>query len=241
MNWSTSTMKGKLALVVVDLQEDFLPDNGSLAVGEGRSIVPLINELLNTEKYRWSAVIATQDWHPEDHCSFASQHNVSPYSEMEFKHPIGERDTNGEIRTQMQVVWPDHCIQNSFGSKLDPQFEAAFNQLDPNIPRTIVKKGYLKDREYYSCFQDCWKLHKTEMQDYLRNLGISDVVFVGIAYDFCVLNSALDCAKSGFNTYVIRDCCKSVFPDKVLATEKIYATENVKIISTDDLSFNEHK
>mmetsp|Transcript_6121 Transcript_6121/g.7517 ORF Transcript_6121/g.7517 Transcript_6121/m.7517 type:complete len:232 (+) Transcript_6121:84-779(+) len=231
-------MKGKSALVIVDLQEDFLPDDGSLAVAEGRTLVPLINGLLDTEKYCWSAVIATQDWHPKDHCSFASQHNVAPYSEKEFKHPLGEKDSNGEIKTQKQVVWPDHCIQNSFGSKLDLQFEAAFKQLDQKIPSTIVKKGYLKDREYYSCFEDCWKLHKTEMEDFLLNLGITDVVFVGIAYDFCVLNSALDCAKAGFNTFVIKDCCKSVFPDKELATDKIYATGNVKIISTKDLSFN---
>lgn len=231
-------MKGKSALVVVDLQEDFLPDDGSLAVAEGRSIIPLINGLLDTEKYGWSAVIATQDWHPKDHCSFASQHNVPPYSEKEFKHPLGEKDSNGEIKTQKQVVWPDHCIQNLFGSKLDLQFEAAFNQVDLRIPNTIVKKGYLKDREYYSCFEDCWKLHKTEMEDYLRNLGITDVVFVGIAYDFCVLNSALDCAKAEFNTYVVKDCCKSVFPDKESATDKIYATGNVKIISKEDLPFN---
>lgn len=234
-------MKYKLALIVVDLQEDFLPDDGPLAVTEGRSIIPLINQLLNTEIYRWSAMIATQDWHPKDHCSFASQHNVPPYSELEFKHPLGERDTNGGIKKQEQVVWPDHCIQNTVGSKIDLLFEAAFKLLDPDIPSKIVKKGYLKDREYYSCFEDCWKVHKTEMEDCLRNLGITDVVFVGLAYDFCVLNSALDCAKSGFNTYVIRDCCKSVFPEKESATDKLYATGNVKIISTEDLSFNKHK
>ena len=79
----------KLALVVVDLQEDFLPPDGSLAIKDGRSIVPDINKLLIDPKYKWSLVIATQDWHPANHISFASQHNVDPYTELTFKHPKG--------------------------------------------------------------------------------------------------------------------------------------------------------
>lgn len=228
-------MKGKLALVVIDLQEDFLPSDGSLAVKEGRSIIPLVIDLLDIEKYNWATVIATQDWHPSDHCSFASQHKVPPYTELEFKHPLGELDSEGNMKKQKQFVWPDHCIQHTFGSKIEPQFEAKFQLLDPVLPKKVVRKGYLQDREYYSCFEDCWKLHKTEMEDYLRDNEITQVVFSGLAYDFCVLNSAVDCAKAGFQTYVLKDCCRSVFPEKETATDLIYTNAGIKIISREDL------
>lgn len=231
-------MGRKLGLIVVDLQEDFLPSDGSLAVPEGRSIIPLINDLLDTEKYRWSTVIATQDWHPANHCSFASQHGVDPFSELDFQHPLGDKDETGRVRTMKQCVWPDHCIQNSFGSSIDPLFLSKYDLLSEELPKKIVKKGYLQDREYYSCFEDCWKLHKTEMEDYLRDQGITDVVFVGIAYDFCVLNSALDCLNAGFNAYVIKECCKSVYPDKIVDTENRYKSGNVKTISLTDSLFN---
>ncbi|ODV69022.1 Isochorismatase hydrolase [Hyphopichia burtonii NRRL Y-1933] len=228
-------MTRKTALVVVDLQEDFLPSQGSLAVAEGRSIIPLINDLLDTQKYKWNAIFATQDWHPANHCSFASQHGVEPFSELAFEHPTGEKDEHGNIKTQKQVVWPDHCIQNSLGASIDPLFLGLFNQIDPNIPRFVVRKGYLQDREYYSCFKDSWKLHKTEIEDQLKNLSITDVVFVGIAYDYCVLNSAIDCLASGFNTYVLKDYTKSVSPENINKTDLSYTEGGVKIISVNDL------
>lgn len=218
------------ALVVIDLQEDFLPSEGALAVTEGRSIVPQICDLL---KKPWTTVIATQDWHPSDHISFASQHGVPPYTEMTFTHPLDEKDeTTGQIKTMQQTVWPDHCVQHTLGSTIESQFLQQFNQID--LPKSIVKKGYLKDREYYSCFKDTWKLHKTEMEDTLRSLDVTDVVFVGLAYDFCVMNSAVDCLNLGFNTYVIRSMSKSVFPDNDLKTEDIYTSNGVKILNNID-------
>ncbi|SGZ46867.1 CIC11C00000001827 [Sungouiella intermedia] len=223
----------KVALVVIDLQEDFLPPDGSLAVADGRSIVPAISDLLNTEKYPWLAVIVTQDWHPANHCLFASQHGVQPYTELEFEHPLGEKNcVTGEIKKQKQFVWPDHCVQESFGATVESLFLEKFEQLNGKLPTALVKKGYLQDREYYLCFTDCWKLHKTEMEEVLQTNGITDVVFVGLAYDFCVLNSAVDCLDSGFNTFVIRSCSKSVYPDKVDETEKLYRDAGVHIVET---------
>lgn len=219
----------KLALVVVDLQEDFLPPDGSLAIKDGRSIVPDINKLLIDPKYKWSLVIATQDWHPANHISFASQHNVDPYTELTFRHPKGEIDpTTNEVKTMKQFVWPDHCVQNSKGASLEPTFEKSFGSVP--TPLANVKKGYLEDREYYSCFQDCWGLHHTEILDLLKKDEITDVVFVGLAYDFCVLNSAIDCAKNGFNTFVFKQYTKSVYPDKEKDTDQLYTDNGVKII-----------
>ncbi|KAK6454342.1 NAD(+) salvage pathway protein [Scheffersomyces xylosifermentans] len=227
-------VQSKIALAIIDVQEDFLPSHGSLAIKDGRDIIPLINNLITTRKFKWGAIIATQDWHPKNHTSFASQHNVPPFTELEFTHPLGEKDpATGEVKTQKQVVWPDHCVQDSSGACLDASFLGNFNSISPNIPKTVVKKGYLCDREYYSCFQDTWGIHHTEMEDFLRENGITGVVFVGLAYDYCVLNSARDCAKDGFNTYVLKDYCKSVYPDKIAETEDLYKEAGVKIIEDD--------
>lgn len=226
----------KVALVVVDLQEDFLPEDGSLAVPHGRDIITNINRLVDARKYKWLAIIATQDWHPANHCSFASQHGVAPYSELEFKHPLGEKDDTGNVKTMKQYVWPDHCVQESFGATLEESFLTLFNTTE-DVPKKLVQKGYLQDREYYSCFQDCWKLHHTEMEDFLKSEGVTDVIFVGLAYDFCVLNSARDCAAAGFNAYVIKECSRSVYPDKEAETDKLYAEAGVKQIAYDDPLF----
>lgn len=227
----------KSALVVVDLQEDFLPSDGSLAVKEGRDIISPICDLLDLSKYNWSTIIATQDWHPHDHISFASQHGVPPFTEIEFKHPLGHKQ-DGETITFTTPVWPDHCVQNTFGSSIDALFIAKFNQLDDQIPKSIIRKGYLKDREYYSCFKDIWKLHKTEIEDELTKLGVTDVVFVGIAYDFCVMHSAIDCKNAGFNSYVVKSLCKSVVPENDDKTDLSYTEKGVKVLqSVDEYKF----
>lgn len=231
----------KVALVVIDLQEDFLPPDGSLAVPDGRAVVPEITKLLNTQLYPWLAIVVTQDWHPKDHCSFASQHGVPAYSELEFSHPLGEKNCyTGEVKKQKQFVWPDHCVQELFGASVELLFFQQFGKLEGKLPTAIVKKGYLQDREYYLCFTDCWKLHKTEMEKLLVANDITDVVFVGLAYDFCVLNSAIDCLESGFNTFVIRNCCKSVYPDKIKETEKLYRDAGVRLVDNVDELLKEY-
>lgn len=229
-------MTKKIALVVIDLQNDFLPSEGSLAVPQGRDIIPKAINLLHLNKYKWATIIATQDWHPSKHCSFASTHNVQSFTQLKFEHPLGKKDSiTGEIETQLQTVWPDHCVQNTNGSSIDPLFMAELNQISDTIPIRVVKKGYLQDREYYSCFKDTWKLHKTEMEDYLKNESITDVIFMGLAYDFCVLNSAIDCLNSGFKTYVLKLYCRSVYPDRVQETDNAFRDASVQIIDDTEL------
>lgn len=222
----------KLALVVVDLQNDFLPPEGSLAVPGGDEIIQNVIKLLDLKKYRFLAVIATQDWHPPDHCSFASQYDAEPFTQKEFTHPENKKDDDGNIITLEQMLWPDHCVQDTDGAKLEAKFEKAFNKLQ--VPHTIVKKGTLRDREYYSCFGDCWDLHHTEIDLFLKENEITDVVFAGLAFDFCVLNSAKDCAKKGYNTYVVKEACKNVFPQKMPLTDNIYRSNRVTVTHLND-------
>ncbi|CAK9442344.1 uncharacterized protein LODBEIA_P60870 [Lodderomyces beijingensis] len=217
------------ALVVVDLQEDFLPPDGTLAIKEGRSIVPRINELIKGEQLRqWALVVATQDWHPANHACFASQHGVEPFTQREFARPQSEA---GE--KQMQVLWPDHCVQGTHGSRLAPSFADAFERIGDKTKTAVVRKGYLQDREFYSCFQDCWGLHHTEMESILQENQVDQVVFVGLAYDYCVLRSAVDCAKK-WKSFVVKKLCKSVSPEKEDETDATYRKNGVVIV--DDVS-----
>lgn len=226
----------KPALVIVDVQNDFLP-GGALAVSDGDKIIPKIESLLNLEKFPWLAVVLTQDWHPKSHCLFALNHNVKPFTEIEFEHPLGEKNcTTGEVKKHLQTVWPEHCIQGTPGAELHSSLVDKVEKHVANVvPTALVRKGYLEDREYYLCFTDCWKIHHTEMEEFLVKNNVTDVVFVGLAYDFCVLHSACDSLNSGFNTYVVRDCSKSVFPDLAEETEKAYKSANVNIVNLHDL------
>lgn len=231
-----NTFKNNSALVVVDLQEDFLPPDGALAVQGGRDVIPPILRLLDVSKYKWKAVVATQDWHPVNHCSFASQHKMPPFMQKTFEHPLKQKDESGNILSSVQTVWPDHCVQQSKGSEIDPQFLKSFEELKLCNPNTkIIRKGYIAEQEYYSCFEDIWGLHKTEITDFLRKREITSLYFAGLAYDFCVLLSALDSAKYGFDTYVIKDCSESVFPDKKADTEAKLKSSGVKILTSEEL------
>lgn len=226
----------KAALVIVDLQKDFLP-GGALGVPEGDQVIPKIESLLNLEKYPWLAVVITQDWHPKDHCLFAQKHNVEPFTDIEFEHPLGEKNCKtGEVKKHLQTVWPEHCVQGTPGAETNPRIlEKLENSVAKVVPTAIVKKGYISDREYYLCFTDCWKIHHTEIGDFLVENSITDVVFVGQAYDFCVLHSACDSLNSGFKTFVVRDCCKSVFSGLNEETEKAYKASNVNIVNLNEL------
>lgn len=224
-----------IALVVVDVQEDFLPPNGSLAVTGGREVIFPICNLLT--KHPWQAVVLTQDWHPPNHCLFAKNNNVEPFTEVEFYDPLGRKNESGALNSQKQVVWPVHCVQGLEGACIEPQVLTAFESLRETLPTAIVKKGYLADREYYLCFCDCWKLHKTEIADFLKDNQITDVVFVGLAYDFCVLNSAADSQETGFTSHVLRDCCRSVYPNSILETEEKYRAAGVHIHENVDALF----
>jgi nicotinamidase/pyrazinamidase len=173
-------------LLVVDVQNDFLP-GGSLAVPEGDAIVPLVNSLAQ----RFPHVILTQDWHAPGHRSFASSHAGRAHFDT-IELPYGP-----------QILWPDHCVQGSFGA----EFSAALS-----IPKAelIVRKGYRREIDSYSAFCEADGVTLTGLAGYLRERGLTQVFLVGLATDFCVAYSAMDARKAGFEVLVIEDACRAI-------------------------------
>ncbi|ODQ79123.1 hypothetical protein BABINDRAFT_148176 [Babjeviella inositovora NRRL Y-12698] len=214
------------ALLVIDLQYDFLPPDGSLAIQNGLDVLAPITSLLDP-KHNWKTIITTQDWHPANHCSFATNHSdTKPFSVVKFTHP------EDASKSMENMVWPVHCVQNTHGAEIHPEFLAELEKQGWNerVPVTNIRKGYLQDREYYSCFTDCWQLHHTELHAWLAKHEITDVVVVGLAYDFCVLHSAIDSAALGYRTWVLTDCCRGVAPAENKKTEELYREKNVRLI-----------
>ena len=173
-------------LVVVDMQYDFLP-GGSLAVAGGDEIVPLVNKLAT----KFGNVVLTQDWHPANHISFASQHaGKAPFETIELDYGT-------------QVLWPDHCVWQSKGAELSR---------DLNIPHAqlIIRKGYDRAIDSYSGFQEADRETLTGLAGYLNERDAGRLYVVGLATDFCVAWTALDGAAGGFDVTVIEDATRAI-------------------------------
>ncbi len=176
----------KRALIIVDLQNDFMP-GGALPTKHGEEIVPVINAL----QPKFDVVVATQDWHPSTHASFASNHPG--------KKPGDVIDLNG----LEQILWPDHCVQGSRGADLH-------RDLDTAKIAKLAQKGTDPAIDSYSTFYDNGRRKSTGLERYLRENGVTDVYIGGLATDYCVLWSARDAIELGFKTHVIRDACRGV-------------------------------
>src|SRR6266511_729666 len=173
-------------LLVLDVQNDFLP-GGALAVPEGEAIVPLINALAQ----RFAHVALTQDWHVPGHRSFASSHPGRAAFET-ITLPYGP-----------QILWPDHCVQGSFGAEFSPALSISKAEL-------IVRKGYRREIDSYSAFCEADGATLTGLAGYLRERGFHRVFLAGLATDFCVAYSAVDARKAGFEVGVIEDACRAI-------------------------------
>jgi nicotinamidase/pyrazinamidase len=173
-------------LLVVDVQNDFLP-GGALAVPEGDAIVPSINAVAQ----RFAHVALTQDWHAPGHLSFASSHAGRAHFDT-VTLPYGP-----------QVLWPDHCVQGSFGA----EFSSALS-----IPKAelIVRKGYRREIDSYSAFCEADGVTLTGLAGYLRERGFTRLFLAGLATDFCVAHSAVDARRAGFEVVVIEDACRAI-------------------------------
>ncbi|MFA7276709.1 MAG: nicotinamidase [Pseudobdellovibrionaceae bacterium] len=189
MTWNSPE---NTALVVVDVQNDFCP-GGKLAVAGGDEIVPVVNDLL----YHFNVVVLTQDWHPADHKSFASNHEGGqPFSLVDM--PYGA-----------QVLWPDHCVQGTDGANFCEDLEVSPSDM-------ILQKGTNADVDSYSGFFENDKVSKPvfadgkTLSDAFKDAGISRIVFCGLAYDFCVGYHALDARKEGFEAIVVKDATRSI-------------------------------
>lgn len=174
------------ALIVIDVQNDFCP-NGQLAVADGDAVVAPINSLISAA----DVVVLTQDWHPADHLSFASNHkDCEPFSLIDM--PYGP-----------QVLWPEHCVQGSKGAN----FHADLKSDRADI---VIRKGFNAAIDSYSAFYENDKSTKTGLAGYLRDREISDLTFAGLATDFCVAWSALDAIKEGFSASVVLRACRAI-------------------------------
>ncbi|HWA60478.1 MAG TPA: bifunctional nicotinamidase/pyrazinamidase [Caulobacteraceae bacterium] len=173
-------------LLLVDVQNDFCP-GGALAVPGGDEIVPLANRLAS----RFAHVVLTQDWHPPGHASFASTHpGAKPYDVVPFAYGP-------------QVLWPDHCVQGTPGAAFHPGLSVPHAEL-------VLRKGFHRGVDSYSAFFENDHGTPTGLGAYLRERGFTRIVLAGLAFDFCVLWSAEDGRRLGFEVAVVGDACRSL-------------------------------
>jgi len=176
----------KTALIMVDLQNDFCP-GGSLAVPNGDEIIPIANALQS----HFDIVVATQDWHPADHKSFAVNHPNGKIGDLILLNGIS------------QVLWPSHCVQGTAGAAFHPNVKLEkVNQ--------IIQKGIDREIDSYSAFFDNAHLRATGLTEYLRAENVTEIYLLGLATDYCVKYSALDAVALGFTVYVIQDACRGI-------------------------------
>lgn len=174
------------ALVVVDVQNDFVP-GGALAVPKGDEVVTFINKLQND----FDLIVATKDWHPRNHVSFASRHPGCN---------VGDRV---ELESGSQRLWPDHCVQGTAGAEF-------VQGLDVAKFAKVFQKGTDPEVDSYSALFDNDRRRATGLGDWLKVNKVEEVHIVGLATDYTVKYTALDCAKAGFKTYVHKDGCRAV-------------------------------
>ncbi len=191
-------------LLVIDLQNDFCP-GGALAVPQGDQIVTLVNRLAQ----RFQHVVLTQDWHPAGHISFSSSHpGTQPYQQVQTTYGA-------------QTLWPDHCVQGSAGADFHPD-------LDTSRAELILRKGFRREIDSYSAFQENDRATPTGLAGYLRDRRFERVFLCGLAYDFCVYFSAIDGRELGFETFVIEDATRPVdLPGSVEQTHRDLATAGI--------------
>jgi nicotinamidase/pyrazinamidase len=200
------------ALIVVDVQNCFVA-GGTLAVKNADAVVPVINAIAPA----FENVILTQDWHTPGHASFASAHpGKRPFETVELAYGN-------------QVLWPDHCVQGTPDAALDK---------DLRIPQAalILRKGFHRDVDSYSAFEEADRRTPTGLQGYLQQRGIKKLFVTGLATDFCVAWTALDARKAGFAVYVIEDACRGIDIDgSVAAAWKAMAKQGVVRIQSTDI------
>lgn len=204
------------ALLVIDVQNDFIP-GGALAVARGEEVVPVANRLLGLKDF-FALKVATQDWHPKDHGSFASNHP-------------GRRPGESIVLDGLpQVLWPDHCVQGSPGAAFHPDLKAACFDV-------VFQKGTDPSVDSYSGFFDNGHRKATGLGEFLKEGGVRRVYILGLATDYCVKFSALDSAKLGFDTFLVGDGCRGVNlkpADSREAVQEMRAA-GVEVVSSSEL------
>lgn len=205
-------MNKNQALIVVDVQNDFL-ETGSLPVPEGSIVIPVINKVMPL----FQTVVLTQDWHPAEHKSFASNHEgKKPYDVTTMAYG-------------QQVLWPVHCVQNTKGAEIAETLAVKGTEFN-------VRKGTNPEVDSYSAFFEADGKSKTILADWLRDQGITEVFLCGLATDFCVSWSALDAVKEGFKTSIIEDACRGIdVGGSMEVAKKQWKDKGIETVSSDSL------
>ncbi len=200
-------------LLIVDVQNDFLP-GGALPVSEGDEIIPVINTL----QKKFNHIIATRDWHPANHVSFASNHES------------GQVGKTILIKGLTQTLWPDHCVQGSPGAELSPI-------LNQHLIDKTFFKGDDPEIDSYSAFFDNGRLKQTGLHQYLKNKGVTDIYVTGLAADVCVYYTVKDALSLGYNTWLVTDATRGVnlMPADTEAALKDMAKRGAQLISSQKL------
>lgn len=200
-------VSSKDALIIVDVQNDFCT-GGALAVPGGEKVVPAINRIAE----RFENVVLTQDWHPKEHVSFASNHpHMRPYDSIELSYGS-------------QVLWPDHCVQGSTGA----DFHRGLKTIGASL---VLRKGIHRDIDSYSAFYENDHKTSTGLAGYLRERGLKTLFFAGLAFDFCVRYSAEDARKAGFEAVVIEEACRGIDLDgSVAATHRSLKSLGISVV-----------
>lgn len=201
------------ALIMTDIQLDFCP-GGALAVNEGDQIIPVVNAIAA----KFDKIIATQDWHPADHLSFAANHPGKNIYDMV------------ELGGVPQVLWPPHCVQGTPGAGFHPD-------LDLRPVDLIIRKGTNRGIDSYSAFMENDKKTQTGLEGFLKGLGITQLFFTGLATDYCVFYSAVDAVNLGFEVFVILDACRGVDvpANNVENAKQDMARQGIVLIESGDL------
>jgi len=198
-------------LLLIDIQNDFIP-GGSLEVSGGDEIIPVVNDL----QQKFDLVVATQDWHPQNHMSFASNHDgKEPFERI-------------ELHNMEQILWPDHCVQNSEGAEFHPD-------LHTKKVEAIIRKGMDPEIDSYSGFYDNGHKISTGLAGYLKEKGAGDLYFCGLAADVCVYYSIKDALKEGFSATLIEDATRALDDEKFAEMKKELQGKGMKKLKSDAL------
>lgn len=201
----------KRALIIVDVQNDFLP-GGTFAVPQGDEVLPLVKQLVHMP---FDIKVATQDWHPPGHCSFAST----------WSKRVGEHILVDKVD---QILWPDHCVQDTVGAELSKELDlASFDK--------IVHKGTDSRVDSYSTFFDNQSGKSTGLENYLHQHKITDLYIAGLTTEYCVFYSSLDALDLGFRPHVIIDACRGINVDDVEQACQKMKEKGVKFVTTHEI------
>lgn len=199
-------------LIIIDVQNDFLAQ-GALAVPKGDQILPVIVKLIP----KFQLVIATSDWHPKHHISFATTHGLKPGDQI-------------EVEGRKEVLWPEHCLQNTEGAAL---------AIDPSAVDKVIYKGTDVGIDSYSAFFDNKKGRATELQAFLDSNGAKELYFCGLALEYCVYFSVLDALNLGYVAYVIEDGCRAMNESDARKARLDMVGKGAQFIHSSELEFEE--